>query len=83
MVEDDASFLIFVFILLIQRAYNSATLFLPCSSNIGSNKFGIGQRVASEETRTRIEQSIEYMQTVWTDEKFQGVRHRCRNLHTE
>ncbi len=83
MVEDDASFLIFVFILLIQRAYNSATLFLPCSSNIGSNKFGIGQRVASEETRTRIEQSIEYMQTVWTDEKFHSVRHRCRNQHAE
>jgi hypothetical protein len=48
-----------------------------------SNKFGIGQRVGSEATRTLIERSIEYMQTVWSDEKYLSTRDNCRNLHEE
>ena len=57
-----------------------------------SNQFGIGQRVPSKtdaakdeigKTVERIEQSVKYMQKVWTDEEFRNVRHKCKNQHQE
>ncbi|KAL7529512.1 hypothetical protein ACHAXR_003009 [Thalassiosira sp. AJA248-18] len=60
-----------------------------CDAN---NQFGIGQRLPGEKeadaaerkkTEARMEQSIEYMQTVWTDEKFSRVRHKCKNQHED
>ena len=57
-----------------------------------SNQFGIGQRLPSkkeagvdvhEKTIARIDQSIKYMQNVWVDEKFERVRHKCKNQHEE
>ena len=56
------------------------------------NQFGIGQRLPAkdeaaapevEKTKARIQQSIEYMQTVWTDDKYSRVRHKCKNQHEE
>lgn len=57
------------------------------------NQFGIAQRVPSKkeagrtgvkDTVARIEQSIQYMHgTVWRDEKFLKVRHKCKNQHEE
>ena len=42
--------------------------------------FGTGVK----DTVARIEQSIQYMHgTVWRDEKFLKVRHKCKNQHEE
>ncbi|KAL7527106.1 hypothetical protein ACHAXR_001807, partial [Thalassiosira sp. AJA248-18] len=60
--------------------------------NEGTNQFGIEQRIPSEKeataanrtkTKARIDKSIEYMQTVWTDDKFSRVRHKCKNQHED
>ena len=57
-----------------------------------SNQFGIGQRLPGhsevtdsehQKTKAWIDKSIEYMQKVWTDDEFEGVRHKCRNQHEE
>lgn len=58
-------------------------------SILGSNQFGIGQRLPAardvdrEKTEARIEESIQYMKTVWNDPEFHNVRHKCRNMHEE
>lgn len=58
----------------------------------GSNQFGIGQLLPDaskataaeiEKTKDRIQQSVEYMERVWSDDKFNRVRHKCRNQHEE
>lgn len=58
----------------------------------GTNQFGIGQRLPSKKevgvdehkkTIARIDQSTKYMQTVWTQEKFDRVRHKCKNQHED
>jgi len=55
----------------------------------GTNQFGIGQRLPTkkeggpEGTLARIDQSIKYMQTVWLDERFDRVRHKCKNQHQD
>lgn len=58
-------------------------------SILGSNQFGIGQRLPAvsgvdrEKTEARVEESIQYMKTVWSDTEFHSVRHKCRNMHEE
>lgn len=56
------------------------------------NQFGIGQRIPGvgevtkaehEKAKARIEETVEYMSTVWTDEEFRTVRHKCKNQHQE
>ena len=74
---------------MILKSHN-LTLLLPFTSN--SNQFGIGQRLPAKDeaaaserkkAKARIQQSIEYMQTVWTDDKYSRVRHKCKNQHEE
>lgn len=55
----------------------------------GTNQFGVGQRMPGkshrefDNTKLLIDESIEYMSTVWSDEKFKRVRHKCRNMHED
>lgn len=58
----------------------------------GTNQFGIGQRVPDkkeapedeiQKTKERIQQSTKFMQKVWTEEKYDDVRHKCKNQHQD
>lgn len=58
----------------------------------GSSQFGTEQRLPPaskgdndehEKASDRLNQSINYMRAVWSDEKFQRVRHKCRNQHED
>lgn len=61
--------------------------------NDGTNQFGIGQRLPDiteaggverhSAIKKAIDDSIDYMKTVWKDEKFVRVRHKCKNQHQD
>ena len=36
-----------------------------------------------QKTIELIDKSVTYMQTVWSDEEFERVRHKCNNQHSE
>ncbi|KAL7551990.1 hypothetical protein ACHAWF_015200 [Thalassiosira exigua] len=63
----------------------------------GTKQFGVGQRIpsngealkakqvedANEATKQRIQRSLEYMKTVWSDDEYRDVRHKCKNQHQD
>ena len=55
----------------------------------GSTQFGVKQNAGGNnddkqrKTSARLDESFQYMRRVWSEEKFQGVRHKCKNQHED